>query len=176
MSKKINQKYLTIGIVVVALIVAIGGIFLFTSQSNGVKTITQEYFNFSIASNWEETESMSAFVYAPKNGENKESITITSTSLGGFSFDWALPLQQSLEGYKILMPDMLLGKTSDWDNGKISGKEVQFSGTRRGVKMNIDQIFAIKSGVLYSITYTCVDNCKYSEVFEGVKESFTPLL
>ncbi len=175
MSKKINQKYLYAGVLVVVVILVIAGIFLFSKNSATNKTITHEYFSFSIASNWEETESMSAFVYSPNN-KDEESITILATSLGGVSFDLALPLQQSLEGAKISMPDLLVTKTTDWDNGKITGKEVQFTGTRQGVKLTTNQIFAMKNGVLYSITYVCVDECKNIPVFEGVKETFEPLL
>lgn len=174
MKKGINKKYLSAGVLLVVVALVIAGIFLFSKNSVTEKTITQDYFNFSIDSSWGESEYMSAFVYTPADKESTESITITATSLGGITFDLALPLQQALEGSKIVMPDLLVGRTSDWDNGKISGKEVEFTGTKQGVKILTDQIFAMKNGVLYSITYVCKDICEYSAVFNKVKETFEP--
>jgi hypothetical protein len=173
MKKVSNKQYLLIGI---AIILLIGAIFLFTQDSSGsVKTITHPYFNFSINNDWKETSSMSAFVYTHSSNENGEAITIVSTYLGTITFDLSLPLQQSIEGSIIQMPDLLVSKSGDWDNGKISGKEIGFTGTKQGVKILTDQIFATKNGVLYSITYTCTNACKNPDVFSKVKETFGPL-
>ncbi len=180
------KKGVIAAIILAGVILVVGGFLLFGkispegNNAGEIKTILHKDFRASINSDWEEIEVSGINLYLPQNtsqeDDRAEAIVIISTPLQGNNQTLDQILEQGIENSKIIMPDFELTENINYNNGKITGKEIKFTGTQQRIKRNGDQFFGIKNNILYSVTYTCPsDSCNYDSVFRTVIESFEPV-
>jgi hypothetical protein len=196
---KSNPKKIIIGIIFLAIVLAVG-IFYFISQdkvSNKINTnmsledaddyvgesvtIIHKDFRAIIKSDWQELEvPPSTYVYLPPNTNeydvNAEIIYISVTYLGEENnYNLENLLEQGIENSKIIMSDFELTESIDKGSKNLFGKRIKFTGTQDGVKRNNVQFFGMENNSLYAITYSCpINNCNSYTVYNSLVESFEP--
>lgn len=112
-------------------------------------------------------------VYGDANGEY---IYVAVGNLGGetYTLDELLNLIVGMSNESL--PNFELISSSDEEGKGIVGKEIKYTMSSNGNKLNLIEFFGIKYNTLYTVTYICpVGNCNYYPVYNVFVESFEPI-
>ena len=147
-------------------------------------TIIHKDFKAIMKADWVENETSSSIssniaytppgvVYGDANGEY---IYVAIGSLGGETYTLNELSNLLIEMSNESLPNFELISSSDEEGKGIVGKEIKYTISSNGNKLNFVEFFGMKYNLLYTVTYICpVGNCNYYPVYNVFIESFEPI-
>jgi len=148
------------------------------SPPEGFERKFHRTFSILMPTEWREIEYSNMIFYLPPGSEAVDPISEkVQVIAAGLPKENRLPLKNILEDgiddSKKLIPDLIMTKEEEITLGNNYAVRMVFTGTIQGKKFENIQISTINKDIMLHIVYNCFeDNCKYSDIYNKMVDSF----